>query len=107
MNNISFIIIYIGYFTKIYFILNKRVKPSSVGSENLKKEHVKPWPQRASASASASVSILMLPSMLENGYDTDAWCGLYRYKLMWAHTDARCGQGLKETIRIKVSAGDT
>ena len=36
--------------------------------------------------------------MLENGYDADAWCGLYRYKLMWAITggnaDTVCGQGL-------------
>ena len=45
----------------------------------------------------------MLVSMLVNGYDADAWCGLYRYKLMWAitsvkayaDTDARRGQGLR------------
>ena len=53
-----------------------------------------PWPYRASASASA----LTLASMLENGYDADARCGLYRYKLMCAitsvHADSRCGQSL-------------
>ena len=58
----------------------------------------KPWPHQASASASA----LMQASKLENGDDTDAWCGLNRYKSMWAITsvkadtdaDTRCGQGL-------------
>ena len=39
MNNISFAIIYIFY--KNILHLNKFCKPSSVGSENLKKEHVK------------------------------------------------------------------
>ena len=32
---------------------------------------IKPWPHRASASTSA----LKLSSMLENEYNTDAWCG--------------------------------
>ena len=54
--------------------------------------YLMPWPHQASASA------LTLASMLENGCDADARCGLYRYKLMWAitsvHADARCGQGL-------------
>ena len=55
---------------------------------------LKPWPHRASASA--SVSALMLASMLANGYDTDAWCGLQWCKSMWAITsinvdaDGRC-----------------
>ena len=39
---------------------------------------------QVSASASASVSALMPASILENGYDTDAWCEWYRYKSMWA-----------------------
>ena len=39
MNNISFVIIYIIY--KNIFHLNIISKPSSIGSENLKKEHVK------------------------------------------------------------------
>ena len=37
---------------------------------------IKPWQHRASASTSA----LTLASMLENGYDTDAWCGLSTYR---------------------------
>ena len=38
--------------------------------------------------------------MLASGYDAYAWCGLCRYKLMWAitsvnvDTDAQCDQGL-------------
>ena len=62
-------------------------------------DSLKPWPHRVSASASA----LMLPSILENGYDTDAWCGFYRYKSMLAITsvnaDAQCGQGLNIEVR--------
>ena len=67
---------------------------------------VKPWPHRASS----SVSALMLASMLENGYEADAWCGLYRYKSMWAITsvnadadadaDSRCGQGLTRKNKV-------
>ena len=34
----------------------------------------------------ASVSALTLASTFEKGYDTNAWCGLYRYKSMWAIT---------------------
>ena len=47
-----------------------------------KYEDLKPWPHRASVSVSASA--LMLAPMLESGYDTDAWCGLSRYKSMSA-----------------------
>ena len=42
--------------------------------------------------------------MLENGYDTDAWCGLYRHKLIWAiasinaDADSWCGQSLIYSI---------
>ena len=49
----------------------------------------------ASAPASVSVSALALASVPEIGYDVDAWCGLSRYKSLWAITsvnaDARCG----------------
>ena len=44
----------------------------------------KSWPHRVSAPASASA--LTLTSMLQNSYDGDAWCGLYKYKSMWAIT---------------------
>ena len=54
---------------------------------------VKPWPHRTSESAAAIA--LTLVSMLGSGYEADAWCGLSRYKSMWAitslNTDARCG----------------
>ena len=46
--------------------------------------NLKLWPHRVSESASALA--LTLVSMLEDGYNTDAWCGLYKYKLMWAIT---------------------
>ena len=52
---------------------------------------IKPWPHRASVSASASastsVSALTLASMLENGYDVDAWCALSKYRSMTAITN--------------------
>ena len=44
--------------------------------------------------------------MLENVYDADPWCGLYRYQSMWAitsinadaDTDARCGYTLRHWL---------
>ena len=66
---------------------------------------LKPWPHRA------SVSALTPTSMLVNGYDADAWYGLYKYKLMWAITsvnaDARCGQGLRRVSRVGVMGVST
>ena len=42
---------------------------------------------------------LILVLIIVNWYAADAWCGLYRYKSMWALQvtlgDARCCQGLK------------
>ena len=41
-----------------------------------------------------------------NGYDTIPWCGLYRYRLMWAITsinaDAYCGWGVR-SISFKLA----
>ena len=54
-------------------------------------KHVKPWPHRMPASASP----LTPASMLENGYDTDSWCGLYRYKL-GAITSVKANDGCFE-----------
>ena len=53
---------------------------------------LKHWPHRASA------SVLMQASMPENGDDADAWCGLYKYTLMWATTSVNvswCGQDIR------------
>ena len=56
-------------------------------------------------SATASVSALMLVSMLENGYDADAWCRLSGYKSMWtitsvnADVDGQCGWTLSLLFR--------
>ena len=42
----------------------------------------------------------MLGSMLGNGHDADAWCGLDRYKSVWAITsvnaDIRYGQNFRD-----------
>ena len=60
----------------------------------------KPWSHRVSASA--SVLALMLVSMLENGYDTDAWCGSCRHRSMWPTTsvnaDAPCDKTLRNSL---------
>ena len=61
-------------------------------------DSLKPWPHRLSVSASA----LMLPSILENGYDADTWYGLYRYKSLCSvavAADAQCGQGLNIEVQ--------
>ena len=63
-------------------------------------------------SASASASALTIVGILENGYDADTWCGLYRYRLMRPITsvnadddsDAWFNQGLKSPCHCVFSS---
>ena len=65
-------------------VIDKDVKTAE-GSRNDCIAMFKPWPHQS------SVSVLMLASILENRYDADAWCELYRYKSLWASTTLSLG----------------
>ena len=77
------------YFAMLLILLNGK---TTVTPKNKRAQKVKSWPHRA---VCVSVSVTTdARSVLVNGHDADAWCGLCRYKSMWAITSinavARC-----------------
>ena len=60
---------------------------------------VEPWPHRPSV----SVSVLTLASIPRNGYEADPWCGLYRYKSMWAITSVNADTHTHRFLQILCS----